>query len=319
MPLETGTYISDLVLTNPAHSDSVGAADSHLRFIKATLLATFAGITGAVTATHTQLNTACAAVVTGLAQAVHISGTVGAPGVSFLGSLTTGLYSPAANKVAVATNGILAALFGSDQSLTVAGPYLGGTGQLGIIGEPRLWLSNTLPSGSFAWLNGSTQNRAANPVLFAMWGTTYGVGLGDGLTFSLPNFQDVVPIGRGGMGGATDPALVAASGVTANIGTIGAVIGEGKHTLTIGELATHTPVFTGTLVTPTFTGTSSHLSGGGSASGLLTGSGGAIPQQAPTGTISAITPAGTIAAIGSSTPHNVVQPAIVCNWIVLLG
>jgi hypothetical protein len=56
MPLETGTYISDLNASNPAGTDTVDKADDHLRFIKSTLLASFPGVTGAVTATHTELN-----------------------------------------------------------------------------------------------------------------------------------------------------------------------------------------------------------------------------------------------------------------------
>ena len=56
MALETGTYISDLVTTNPPNTDGVSQADDHLRLIKSTVKATFPNITGAVTATHTQLN-----------------------------------------------------------------------------------------------------------------------------------------------------------------------------------------------------------------------------------------------------------------------
>lgn len=56
MALETGTYISDLVATNPAAGDSPSQGDDHLRLLKALLLATFPGITGAVTPTHTELN-----------------------------------------------------------------------------------------------------------------------------------------------------------------------------------------------------------------------------------------------------------------------
>lgn len=41
MPLETGSYIGDLVTTNPASSDTVGAGDDHLRLIKSALKATF--------------------------------------------------------------------------------------------------------------------------------------------------------------------------------------------------------------------------------------------------------------------------------------
>ena len=56
MALESATYISGLVATNPVASDAPSAGDDHLRLIKATLLATFPNVTGAVTPTHTELN-----------------------------------------------------------------------------------------------------------------------------------------------------------------------------------------------------------------------------------------------------------------------
>jgi hypothetical protein len=57
MGLETGTYISDLVVTNPLGSDAKSTADDHLRLMKSCIKATFPSVTGAVTLTHTQLNT----------------------------------------------------------------------------------------------------------------------------------------------------------------------------------------------------------------------------------------------------------------------
>jgi hypothetical protein len=60
MALETATYISGLVSTNPTSSDNISEGDNHLRLIKSTLLATFPNVTGAITKTHTQLNTTVA-------------------------------------------------------------------------------------------------------------------------------------------------------------------------------------------------------------------------------------------------------------------
>jgi len=57
MALETGTYISDLVSTNPAASDNISQGDDHIRLVKATIKATFPNIAGAVTTTHTELST----------------------------------------------------------------------------------------------------------------------------------------------------------------------------------------------------------------------------------------------------------------------
>lgn len=57
MSLETATYVDSLVVTNPVGAtDDRNTADDHLRLIKACLKRTFPGISGAVTATHTQLN-----------------------------------------------------------------------------------------------------------------------------------------------------------------------------------------------------------------------------------------------------------------------
>jgi microcystin-dependent protein len=57
MALETGTYIDDLVATNPAATDALSAADDHIRLIKSTIKATFPNITGPVTSTQAVLNT----------------------------------------------------------------------------------------------------------------------------------------------------------------------------------------------------------------------------------------------------------------------
>lgn len=56
MALETATYISGLVSTNPLPSDPKSQGDDHIRLIKSTILATFPNITGAVTATQAELN-----------------------------------------------------------------------------------------------------------------------------------------------------------------------------------------------------------------------------------------------------------------------
>ena len=56
MSLETGTYIDDLVTSNPTATDPVSQGDDHLRLIKSTIVTTFPNIAGAVTPTHTELN-----------------------------------------------------------------------------------------------------------------------------------------------------------------------------------------------------------------------------------------------------------------------
>src|SRR5690606_13107244 len=58
MPVESGTYISDLVATNPVGAtDPKSQGDDHIRLLKSTIKATFPNIAGAGTASHTQLST----------------------------------------------------------------------------------------------------------------------------------------------------------------------------------------------------------------------------------------------------------------------
>ena len=56
MGLESGTYIDRLNSSNQAAGDAVNEGDDHLRLIKSTVKATFPNVSGAVTATHTELN-----------------------------------------------------------------------------------------------------------------------------------------------------------------------------------------------------------------------------------------------------------------------
>ena len=56
MALESTTYIDGLVTTNPTGTDPRSQGDDHLRLIKATIRSTFPNVSGAMTATHTELN-----------------------------------------------------------------------------------------------------------------------------------------------------------------------------------------------------------------------------------------------------------------------
>jgi hypothetical protein len=56
MTVESATYISSLNASNPAGSDYVYEGDNHIRLIKSVIKATFPNISGAMTATHTELN-----------------------------------------------------------------------------------------------------------------------------------------------------------------------------------------------------------------------------------------------------------------------
>lgn len=100
MGLETGTYINSLVATNPVGAvDPKSQGDNHLRLLKATILATFPNLTGAMTADQTELNYLDGATgVTGTGNTVRsasptFTGTVDAAAITATGTVTGNLFS----------------------------------------------------------------------------------------------------------------------------------------------------------------------------------------------------------------------------------
>jgi hypothetical protein len=130
MPLESATYISGLNASNPVGaSDPKSQGDDHLRLIKSTLLNSFPGVTGAVSATHTELNyldgitgvtgsgnlvASASPTFTGTITAAAISasgvvtaggGSSSAPGFAIAGDTNTGIYSDTADTLGFAEGG----------------------------------------------------------------------------------------------------------------------------------------------------------------------------------------------------------------------
>jgi len=60
MTVESASYVNGLNASYPASSDQKSEGDNHLRLIKTTLLATFPNLSGAVTVTHSDINTVTA-------------------------------------------------------------------------------------------------------------------------------------------------------------------------------------------------------------------------------------------------------------------
>jgi microcystin-dependent protein len=245
VPLETASYISDLVTSNPAASDGMNNADDHMRLIKSAVKATFPSITGAVTATHTDLNNA-AAFLAGTVVCKVPLGTVGAPSYSFIGDLDTGFWSPGANQISGSVGGARWFTVGSDKAVTFDGKVtvtgaIAGPGSVPI-GGMIMWLDDTLPSGfgTWCWANGGTLSRTtvgAGKELFDVWGTRYGAGDGS-TTFNVINMQEVSPIGKTGMGGATSPGLLA-SITLALRNTLGGIFGSDTNTLALVNTPEH--------------------------------------------------------------------------------
>lgn len=144
-------------------------------------------------------------------------------------------------------------------------------------GTGAMWFSNTAPTG---WLicDGSAISRTTYSFLFAVIGTTFGVGDGS-TTFNLPNLKGRVPVGRDAA--QTEFDDLAETG------------GAKTHTLTTGEMPAH-----------------SH---GLSALKYDTGGSG-VPNMTLSGVTSGI--GESTDSAGSGGAHNNLQPYVVINYII---
>ena len=337
MPLETATYISDLNTSNPAHSDGLNQSDAHARLIKAVLKTTLPNITGAVTATQTQLNAAAGWTTAGANLLAH-GGTFFDNGAG--AASTDGFLNTLAGDIDVQLQGNLAATFqrtgganffkvnGSIQTtgaITATG-LISGPG-VTPIGGTIIWWDDTLPAdGMWTWANGQVIASANTvcPILLARWGNKFG---GNGTTtMGVPDLRETVPIGKNTMGGAAARGNYASPYTPT---TLNAVVGEAAHVLTTGELASH--YHSAAIYDPT------HVHGvtGGVYGGTTT------IARAQSTVADAFSPLGTAAvaiaaaatgvrvnssngldttySAGSGTAHNNQQLSTVCNWIIRLG
>lgn len=313
MPLETATYISSLVATNPQTSDQQNQGDDHLRLIKAALLATFPNITGAVTATHTAINSIAGWLTSGAV----ILATAGA---FFSADADTGVRNPAADQLALRTGGadrLLASNSGvaitgnasvsgsaTVTGLQTAGAFGGGSGELVPVGTVLDYAGATEPTG-YLFCYGQAVSRTTYAALFAALSTTYGTGNGT-TTFNLPDLRGRVCGGKDNMGGVAANNLDSAT-------TLGGAQGTKTHTLTIAQLPVVTPA--GTVAAPTITAKvdgSIRIPNTGSTFDPVVGSGGSNNTTA----ITASAPAFTGTPFGSGNAHPIVQPTMILNKII---
>jgi microcystin-dependent protein len=326
LPLETATFTNDLVVANPAHTDSLSQADSHMRLIKATLKNTLPNWTsGALVSTQAQLDAATAAVVTNTATLGFRPGTAALPGLFPVGGNNTGFYCDGANRLGVTVNGTAVALFTTTALSTTlgfaaaailsTGAYSGGTGQLVPIGATLIWWEDTLPAeGGYAWANGQIIASANTvcPILLARWGSRFG---GNGTTtMGVPNLQEAVPVGKSGMGGASSPGRLAsiASGLKT---TLAGFFGIDTNTLITANFPPYTPagsVGTGSSTIPF------QDNAAGTINANSTGSSNVPSTHTSTVSVTAGAFTGT-AQGGTSTPVNNVDPKTVCNYIIRLA
>ena len=176
------------------------------------------------------------------------------------------------------------------------------------------------PTG-FLLCDGTLRNRTTYAALFAVIGTTYGIGDGS-TTFGVPDKRGRVAIGAG-------------TGTGLTLRTLGVTGGEETHALTVAELAAHN--HTATQVAHNHTATDSghnhdmtcgRYGGGAGTNWAATGStagasalldnGAARPTSnaAASITVANATPVITVNNNGSGTAHNTMMPFVVCNYII---
>jgi microcystin-dependent protein len=176
------------------------------------------------------------------------------------------------------------------------------------LGSVMSYAGSADPAGGF-WLlcDGRSLNTTTYAALFAVIGYTYG---GGGASFNIPNTAERVIVGK-----SAAQTLITQYNATILGNTS---FGEGKHTLTVGELPAHTHSGTTgpqnadhTHTTPASMGPGSFQSGT---------SGGTTYGSVSTTTSGASATHGhgftTDNGTGGGAAHNVVQPGLVLNYIV---
>jgi microcystin-dependent protein len=94
------------------------------------------------------------------------------------------------------------------------------------------WSASSLPSG-FLECAGAAVSRSTYSALFAIIGTTYGVGDGSS-TFNLPNLADNIPVGK-----SNNKALASTGGANTVTSTGNVAGSTANATLSTAQLASH--------------------------------------------------------------------------------
>ncbi len=187
------------------------------------------------------------------------------------------------------------------------------------------------PNG-FLMCNGQAVSRTTYAALFAVIGTTFGVG-DNSTTFNVPDLRGRVPAGKDNMGGAAAASrLTSANGLDGT--TLGAVGGAQTHTLTTAQMPAHNhgvtdPGHSHGVNDPghshsqqSWNLSSFDATGGPHQVGADAPGSGALGGTNYTSFLATgVTVAGNATGIstqnnGSGTAHNITQPTMVMNYII---
>ena len=174
-----------------------------------------------------------------------------------------------------------------------------------IAGGMDYW-GTTVPNANFAFPIGQAVSRTTYAALFAIMGTTYGVGDGS-TTFNLPDKRERVSAMK-----TSSASRLTATHFGGDSTAMGAVGGLESHALTTAQLAAHT--HTNSLTDPGHTHNITVNTSGGGGTVTQGAAGGSAVGTAIVSNTTGISI--TNASAGSGTAHNNVQPTIICNYII---
>jgi microcystin-dependent protein len=188
--------------------------------------------------------------------------------------------------------------------------FFGNPYNIPLAGGLDYWAS-TAPNTSFAFPIGQAISRTTYSTLFALMGTTYGAGDGS-TTFNLPDKTGRVSAMKEAAQNRLPPAFFGTDSTV-----IGSVGGSPSHTLTVSEIPAHAHPATSTVTDP------GHSHGYTAYSGIHNdGTQSFDTPVAPftaqtTSSFTGITVTTTVNAnTGGGAAHAIVQPTIVCNYII---
>lgn len=341
MGLEAGTYISDLTKTNPISTDKKGQGDDHLRLLKSVLQATFPNASKAFYLPVTLSKTADFAVLASHMNTTFLTDTTAGAVTYTLPTLASGDagWECSFLKTNTGTNPFfIAPPSGTIQSGEVSGlsktrrcipghkTKVLWTGTAWIaervvktpVGSVLEFAGTSLPVG-YEWPNGTALSSSAN---YPDYNSVRG-----GLT--TPDRRGRVAAGKDDMGGSSANRLTAATAQGLNGDTFEATGGEEAHTLTKAESPTglitltdpnhhhfvaNNTTFNATLSATNYLSWAADFGGGSTFNYNLEGQ----TTAANVGKTSDSSTGISLTDNGSDDAHNVLQPTIIENFILVV-